>query len=264
MARSGIANACTNPDLFWALKGGGGGTFGVVTRVTLRTHDLPDRVRRSRSMSIHAASDDAFRRLLGRFVNFYATALFNPNWAQIVNVRSRNTLDIDMEFQGIDKARAEARLAAVPRLGRGSAGRLQLSVGSRLIADAPARRPLGPAFLEGRARARSSTTTGPARRKRTSSGPATWPRPGHFLHGYESVWLPAITAARRSAERVSPMRCSPPAGIWPIELHFQKGLAGAPAEAIAATARHRDQSGGARRPSRWPSSPARVRRLFPA
>src|SRR5882724_13393533 len=36
-----IANACTNPDLFWALKGGGGGTFGVVTRLTLRTHDLP-------------------------------------------------------------------------------------------------------------------------------------------------------------------------------------------------------------------------------
>ena len=28
------ANACTNADLFWALKGGGGGTFGVITRVT--------------------------------------------------------------------------------------------------------------------------------------------------------------------------------------------------------------------------------------
>ena len=26
-----IANACTNPDLFWALKGGGGGAWGVVT-----------------------------------------------------------------------------------------------------------------------------------------------------------------------------------------------------------------------------------------
>ncbi|HEY7473015.1 MAG TPA: FAD-dependent oxidoreductase, partial [Gemmatimonadota bacterium] len=26
-----VANACAEPDLFWALKGGGGGTFGVVT-----------------------------------------------------------------------------------------------------------------------------------------------------------------------------------------------------------------------------------------
>jgi len=37
-----IANPCTHPDLFWALKGGGGGSWGVVTRVTLRTHPLPE------------------------------------------------------------------------------------------------------------------------------------------------------------------------------------------------------------------------------
>ena len=30
-----IANACSNPDLFWALKGGGGGSFGVVSNMTL-------------------------------------------------------------------------------------------------------------------------------------------------------------------------------------------------------------------------------------
>ncbi|KAF9895014.1 hypothetical protein FE257_004638 [Aspergillus nanangensis] len=31
------ANEYQNPDLFWALRGGGGGTFGVVVNVTLRT-----------------------------------------------------------------------------------------------------------------------------------------------------------------------------------------------------------------------------------
>jgi FAD/FMN-containing dehydrogenase len=35
------ANACTNPDLFRAIKGGGGGSWGVVTKLTLRTHELP-------------------------------------------------------------------------------------------------------------------------------------------------------------------------------------------------------------------------------
>lgn len=33
------ANAYQNQDLFWALRGGGGGTFGVVTSVTVRTFD---------------------------------------------------------------------------------------------------------------------------------------------------------------------------------------------------------------------------------
>jgi FAD/FMN-containing dehydrogenase len=31
-----IANSCQNPDLFWALRGGGGGTFGVVMEATHR------------------------------------------------------------------------------------------------------------------------------------------------------------------------------------------------------------------------------------
>lgn len=31
-----IANECQNADLFWALRGGGGGTFGVVLEVTYK------------------------------------------------------------------------------------------------------------------------------------------------------------------------------------------------------------------------------------
>ena len=32
------ANSTTNPDLFWALRGGGGGNFGIVTEITLQGH----------------------------------------------------------------------------------------------------------------------------------------------------------------------------------------------------------------------------------
>ncbi|KAJ5480647.1 hypothetical protein N7530_006156 [Penicillium desertorum] len=35
------ANQYHNKDLFWAVRGGGGGTFGVVTSVTFRTHPDP-------------------------------------------------------------------------------------------------------------------------------------------------------------------------------------------------------------------------------
>jgi FAD binding domain len=35
------ANAYSYPDLFWALRGGGGGTFGIVTKVTIKTYPRP-------------------------------------------------------------------------------------------------------------------------------------------------------------------------------------------------------------------------------
>ncbi|RJE24366.1 FAD binding domain protein [Aspergillus sclerotialis] len=35
------ANACQNEDIFWAIRGGGGGTFGVITSVTVNAYKMP-------------------------------------------------------------------------------------------------------------------------------------------------------------------------------------------------------------------------------
>ncbi|KAK4232845.1 hypothetical protein C8A03DRAFT_39504 [Achaetomium macrosporum] len=36
-----IANECQNQDLFWAMRGGGGSTFGVATSITMKTFPTP-------------------------------------------------------------------------------------------------------------------------------------------------------------------------------------------------------------------------------
>src|SRR5258707_4676836 len=101
-----IANACTNPDLFWALKGGGGGSFGVVSKMTLRMHDLPEFFG-TVSFTVKAASDDSYRRLIREFVSFYQEHLFNDHWGEQAHVNPDNTLVIAMSSYGMDAEQAK-------------------------------------------------------------------------------------------------------------------------------------------------------------
>ena len=96
-----IANTCTNPDLFWALKGGGGGTFAVVSKLTLRLHDLPEFFGVA-NFTIKAASDDDYRRLIHRFVNIYRENLFNDHWGEQARLGPDNSLEISMVSNGLD------------------------------------------------------------------------------------------------------------------------------------------------------------------
>src|SRR5438270_5189906 len=81
-----IANTCTNPDLFWAIKGGGGGSLGVVTRLTLKTRALPQFFG-AVNATIKASSDAAYRRLIDRVVGFYAESLLDPHWGEQIVFR---------------------------------------------------------------------------------------------------------------------------------------------------------------------------------
>src|SRR5438128_7856629 len=86
-----IANACTNADLFWGIKGGGGGSLGVVTRLTLRTRELAEFVGGA-FIRIRAASDTAFRELIARTLTFYRDSLFNPHWGEQIIIEHGNAI----------------------------------------------------------------------------------------------------------------------------------------------------------------------------
>lgn len=100
-----IANPWRHADLFWALRGGGGGTFGIVTRVTLLAHEMPRTLGLAKG-TFRAGSDDAFRALLERLVAFYPDALNNASWGEQIAVRTDNALEIFMTFLDLDPAAA--------------------------------------------------------------------------------------------------------------------------------------------------------------
>ena len=118
-----IANACTNADLFWALKGGGGGTFGAVSKLTLRVRDLPE-FAGGANFTVKASSDDAYRRLIRHFVAFYREALFNDHWGEQAHVSPDNKLEISMVHLGPGHGAIAKNLAALPRLARAVLHRL--------------------------------------------------------------------------------------------------------------------------------------------
>ncbi len=225
-----IANSCTNPELFWALKGGGGGTFGVVTRLTLRTWDLPDVFGLVGTM-IHARSRAAYRQLLGRFVGFYAESLFNPHWGEVAKLLPGNRLQIGMIFQGLDKARVAALWR--PFLDWVAGAPDDFTMTPPVIVTAPGRHGWDAAFFDRyapRAVMHDDRPGAPAANIFWSDNHA---EAGHFIHGFNSLWLPAalLRPERRETLADALMAAS---RHWAIEMHFQKGLAGAPPGVIAA------------------------------
>jgi FAD/FMN-containing dehydrogenase len=221
-----IANACTNPDLFWALKGGGGGTFGVLTRLTLRTHELPQSAGAAWG-TIKAGSDEAFRRLIGRFLAFYASALANPHWGEQVAVRADNSLRISMVQQGL--SREEARAVWQPFFDAVRAAP-DCSISAELGASG---HPMHNWWeVEG------NHSMIPDERPGASPQHGWWQgdqdQVGVYLHGYDSLWLPASLLEDEQQPRLQDALFAA-SRHKDVELHFNKGLAFAPATAIAAS-----------------------------
>ena len=101
-------NAYRDPDLYWALKGGGGGTFGVVVRQTLLAHPMP-RLDGWLSGSIEAANDVLLEEVLQRYLELVREALVNPSWGEgIVIEPGQRRLQLGTAFLDLEADAAEA------------------------------------------------------------------------------------------------------------------------------------------------------------
>jgi FAD/FMN-containing dehydrogenase len=227
-----IANARTNPDLFWALKGGGGGTFGAVSRVTLRVRELPEFFGAA-IFSVKASSDDAFRRLLRYFVSFYRENLFNDHWGEQAHISPENSLSFVMVSQGLNTE--EVRKAWQPFLDwvRRSPGSYTID-GEPILGSMPARRWWDVEWRKEHHEKVFDTDSRPG----ASPNNVWWTgdawQVSWFIYGYESLWMPAALLEDDSQERLANALFAG-SRYEEIELHFNKGIAGAPRETIEAT-----------------------------
>jgi FAD/FMN-containing dehydrogenase len=225
-----VVNHLREPDLFWALKGGGGGSFGVITRLTLATHELPQNFG-AVSLALHAHSDDAFRRLLGQFIDLYAANLFNPHWGEQVTALPDNRLKVSMVFQGLTED--QARAAWKPLLDFLSANGADYDGQESFSAIAiPAR-----SFWDADVMRRVPGVTVSDSRPSAAPTDFWWAGDGEtaggFWTAFTSAWMPASLLAENRGGLVDAWFAA--SRLWSVAFHFNKGLAGAPETAIAAS-----------------------------
>jgi FAD/FMN-containing dehydrogenase len=225
-----IANACTHPELFWALKGGGG-SFGVVTCLTLRTHALPATFGGVFG-AIKATSDTAFRALTAQTLRFYHEHLFTPQRGEEVRWGPDNTRRLGMVCCDLDQQQAAAVWR--PFLDWVTSAPQDFAFAQPVqIVTLPARQMWNARFLTQHAPGLVVADARPD----APAGHFWWrgdqDQVGHFWHGYRSAWLPAALLA---PERQRALADALFAGSrhWPIALHCNKGLAGASADVRAA------------------------------
>jgi FAD/FMN-containing dehydrogenase len=224
-----IANACTNSDLFWSLKGGGGGTFGAISKLTLRVRDLPE-LAGGADFTVKASSDDAYRRLIRHFVGFYREALFNDHWGEQAHFSPDNELEVSMVHLGLTTE--QSRKVWQPFLDWLAQSPTAYTIESQPeIGSMPFRHWWDVDWRKEHHHDVFKTDS----RESASPNNVWWKgdggQVGWVVWGFESLWLPASLLQDDSQEKLANALFSA-SRFSEVELHFNKGLAGAPSEAI--------------------------------
>jgi hypothetical protein len=215
-----IVNDQNHPDLFWGLKGGGGGSLGVVTKVTLRLRELPDFLGVASGI-IKANSDMAFKKLVDKIMSFYRDELFNPHWGEQLRFHSGNVLRISMMFHGLTKDQATEIWRPFQEWIAGSAQDFTW-MSPLTIAAVPAQHLWDPEFLRKYAPGQIAADDRNGAPQENIFWAGDKDECGQFLHSYKSAWLPANLLAKENQQELADAIFNA-SRYWTVSLHFNKG-----------------------------------------
>lgn len=223
-------NASSDPELHWALKGGGGGTFGIVSSVTLALHPLQPYAGVAVAR-IKASSDRSYRELVRRFIDFYRESLFNEHWGESVHFSRGNVLSINLVASGLSSEHIQ--ILWKPFFDAIKASPSDYSFEQEpILAAMPAQHWWDRDFWQ------TNVPTAISLDSRAGHPENWWwagdsDQVGIFWYCYQSLWLPAALLEDASRAELSDaiFRASRQFGF---ALHFNKGLAGAPSGVIQA------------------------------
>jgi FAD/FMN-containing dehydrogenase len=218
-----IVNACKHPDLFWALKGGGGGSFGVVTKFILRTRELPEFFGVAFGR-IKASSDDTFKKLIEKIMLQYRDKLFNPVWGEQIKFHSDKSISVSMLFHGLTKDQAQVSWQDFVSWTKEKASDYSW-VEPFGIFTLPARHSWDPAFLRKFASDLIGTDDQPGAPEENIYWKGDGDQSGQFIHGYHSGWLSQDLLKDENIPQVTNAFFET-SKLWSFSLHFNKGLAG--------------------------------------
>jgi FAD/FMN-containing dehydrogenase len=220
-----VANAGQHADLFWALRGGGGGTFGVVSKMTMRTHPMPPTLMYLTG-TIKASGDEEFRHLIGELVRFLPD-LCDDHWGEQVRLSGDNSAGFMVT--AVDVTGEEAQAVWRPLLDwvEGHPDAFTATVSMVTVPGSGLWDPLVWDEIAPAAICRDDRPGGPPGRFWWAGNQTevSW-----YLHAYQSRWLPrqlfqedpgTLAAALFEASR-----------HWPVSLHINKALSGAAPDAV--------------------------------
>jgi FAD/FMN-containing dehydrogenase len=215
-----VANAYQHPDLFWALRGGGGGTFAVVSKVTFRTHPVPETVSLVAGR-IQASSDADYRRLLIRVVRLFP-GLDKGHWGEQISFSADNSIGVMMLAP--DLSDDEAKMVWRPLLDWVDS-QPQAYESDAAVSTLSYRRFWDDQWWDEQAPHQICRDERPGQSARQFWWASNQGEISQYMYATQSRWLPAGLVEESPFTLVDALfRASK---IWDIQLHFGKGLSGA-------------------------------------